>query len=289
MRGDYKREMKLTRSLSQLKLVSLLCAGALAATATAHAQTYQVTIQTSALNAAALSGDAPFGVEFQLNSGGSTASNNVTISNFNLGGGTASAPAYYTNTQSGAGTAAGNLSSQVTMSDSSATPFNLFSQNFTPGSTLSFDVTLSDRCGGNDADGFVIAIDELNTNGTGFEIPTTQGGGNDGVALAEFDLRATGIQVSTFAGADDSGPGRRWIGHGRRRFQRRDHQCGGDARTLRVGARPRRVPRICRPAPRDAQGLEKKCHAQTQRSQSTEGRVSRGERQRRLQRAEELF
>jgi hypothetical protein len=206
MRGNYKREMKLTRSISHLKMLSLLCAGALVATATAHAQTYQVTIQTSALNAAALSGDAPFGVEFQLNSGGSTASNNVTISNFNLGGGTAIAPAYYTNTQGGAGTAAGDLSSQVTMSDSSATPFNLFSQNFTPGSTLSFDVTLSDHAAGQTPDGFIIAIDELNTNGAGFEIPTTQGGGNDGVALAEFDLRSTGIQVSTFAGANNSDP-----------------------------------------------------------------------------------
>jgi hypothetical protein len=194
-------------STRSLKLALLLGATTALAATSAHAQTYLVTINTSALSSAGLSADAPFGIEFQLNSGGNASvTNNATVSSFNLGGGSAIAGTFVTNTQGGAGTAAGNIGSQVTLSSSTSAPFNLFSQNFNPGSTLSFQVTLSDNAAGTTPDGFIVALDELNANGTGFEIPTTQGGGNEGVALAEFDLRSGHIDVSTFAGANNADP-----------------------------------------------------------------------------------
>jgi PEP-CTERM motif len=190
-------------STRTLKLALLLGAStALAATA-AHAQTYLVTINTSTLSSAALSGDAPFGLEFQMNYGGGSAGNSATVSNFNFGGGSATpGTTFVTNSQGGAGTATGSLASQVTISDNAANPFNLFSQNFTPGSTVSFNVTLTDNGPfGQTPDGFVVALDE---GPDGFEIPTTQdGASNDGVALAEFDLRAGSVTVDTYAGANN--------------------------------------------------------------------------------------
>src|SRR5215831_4272177 len=95
---------------------------------------YDITMNTTPLIGHSAS---PFSVEFQLNDGSGTGdSNNTAILNdflFN-GGGPAGSPTLN-------GGANGNLTSGVTLTDHSF--FNQFIQSFTPGSALSFRLSLS--------------------------------------------------------------------------------------------------------------------------------------------------
>ena len=102
--------------------------------------TYGITFNTSALNSPSLSGFAPFALDFQFN-GGETG-NTATISNLNYGvGGSYSfdpAPSAF------GSYVTGDLSTgNIVLGNASATAysFNEFFQGFTPGNTLSFDVT----------------------------------------------------------------------------------------------------------------------------------------------------
>jgi len=195
--------MKATPTLRHLKLAALLGAGLALATQISHAQqTYHVSVDTSSLSSAALSGNVPYGVDFQLNYGSGPFGNSATVSNISLGGGAAIDPAFLN------GTAAGSLETGVTLSDDATNAFNEFTQNFTPGSTLSFDVTLSNNTTINTPDGFVLSLVEGNTDNMGLFLPTTA---LDGSSLATFAIGGDGlvaqeIYVNTYAGAGGDDP-----------------------------------------------------------------------------------
>ncbi len=114
-------------------------------------------VQTISVNTAPLlglpaSGSAPFYLDFQLNGGGSLG-NTATLSNFNFGGGSLSA-----GTEMTIGQASGTLASTITLTADSSNPFNEFYQSFTPGSTLTFDVTYSTNVNVPLADLFIFSI-----------------------------------------------------------------------------------------------------------------------------------
>ena len=154
---------------------------------------YHVTINTAALNSAPANASAPFSLDFALTDGSGTFAvpNTVTLSNFTFGGGAAVGAATTT-----AG-ASGNLGSTVMLSDTSAFPTELF-QQFTPGTTLGFDVsmtTLSDP--GNTPDAFAVAILDNNLNNI-----TTNGLG-DSLVLANISSTLTPQGVQFFQGTGD--------------------------------------------------------------------------------------
>ncbi len=148
----------------------IAAAGALFATPA----TYAVNLKTSSLA-------GPFSLAFQLSdaSGRGDANNIVSLSNFSFNGGSPG-------TVGGVfGGASGNFLSGITLTDSDAF-FNAILQSFSPGSTLSFWVTLSNNA---DAGSFqdLFAISLLNASGAG--VPTLDPSGND--TLASFTLNGS--------------------------------------------------------------------------------------------------
>ena len=155
-------------------------------------QTYHVSFNTSALTSLpAASG--PFSLDFQLIDGGDPSNNTATISNFDFGTG-GSAPV----DDSGAnasGTASGGLASgTISLADDDPITNELY-QTFTPGSLLSFDVTLTtnpDQSAFSSPDAFTFSI----LDGTFTAIPTTDPTTAD--TLVAVDISDTPT-VSTFA------------------------------------------------------------------------------------------
>jgi hypothetical protein len=94
------------------------------------------------LNTAALEGNAagPFSLDFQLVG---TGNNTATLSNFQFGGGAADTfgNGLY-DTSYSTGGFSGNANSSVTLTDT-ANFYNEFTQQFTPGSILSFQISLT--------------------------------------------------------------------------------------------------------------------------------------------------
>jgi hypothetical protein len=131
-------------------------------------------------------------VEFQLNDGSGTGdSNNTAILNDFLlnGGGPAGSPTLN-------GGANGNLTSGVTLTDNSF--FNQFIQSFTPGSALSFRLSLSTNMdSGGTPDQFSFAI----LDKTGAELPTLAPGFFD--VFVQIDIDSASPIVRTF-GTDTS-------------------------------------------------------------------------------------
>jgi len=160
--------------------------------------TYQVTFPdtTSLKNQP---GQGPYYLDFQFTDGGGPgdANNTVVISHLALGGGAlvgAGAPS---------GGVTGDLSSAVTMTDSAF--FNEFSQQFTPGSSLAFQVSLSQNVGpgenpsaGGTPDEFSFAILH---GAPPSEIPTT----NFNDAFVTIDVTAPSLTVTPAASAAGSG------------------------------------------------------------------------------------
>lgn len=106
---------------------------ALAATAAVQAQaTYNVSLDTSSLSS---SFAGPFSLDFQFNSGSGL--NWATLSNFQFGGGAAVGSADLF------GDATGSLGSTITLGSSLSEPFSSFYQEFTPGTSFSFDVSVT--------------------------------------------------------------------------------------------------------------------------------------------------
>lgn len=178
--------------------IASLLAGAfvLSSAARSYAAEYAVTIQTAPLASQSLSPNGPFTLDLQLNYGSGAYGNTATINNFSFDGGSASGTPSYS------GTAAGNLNSAVTLSDSSVNGFNDFDQTFNPGTTLSFDVTLSDNPTAVVPDELAIAI----LDNTGGQIVTTDP--NDGLSLATFEVGSFGaITPAAYAGINNTDPG----------------------------------------------------------------------------------
>ena len=130
----------------------------------------------------------PFSLEFQLNDGIGIgdANNTAVLSNFMFGGGSASGSPSLT------GGASGNLSSTITLTDSSF--FNQFIQGFTPGNTLSFQLSLTTNVdSGGTPDQFSFAV----LDHTGTEIPTLAGSFFD--VFVQIDIDSANPLVHTFA------------------------------------------------------------------------------------------
>jgi len=141
----------------------LASAGLLLATAASQAAVYHISIDTTALSLPANLGSAPYAVDLQLNAGDTLNNNTAVVSNFAFGGGAGAIGA-----ASGFGGVSGSIASGITLTDSSQ--FNEFYQAFGPGSTLSFDLSLTQVVGaGLTPESFSIAI----LDGTLANIPTT--------------------------------------------------------------------------------------------------------------------
>jgi len=151
----------------------------------AHADlVYNVTMNTGPLIGHSA---APFSVEFQFNDGSGIgdSNNSVVLSNFNFGTGGAAV---------GSGTtvngASGSLQSSVHFTDSSF--FNQFSQQFTPGNQLSFQLAFSTNVdAGPTPDQFTFAI----LDRTGAELPTQ----SFFDVFVELNINSANPQVQTFA------------------------------------------------------------------------------------------
>jgi hypothetical protein len=147
---------------------------------------YDVSLQTSALIGHPA---GPFALELQFNDGSGTgdANNTATLSDFALAGGSASGP---TTTFGGV---AGTIGTSVTMIDSSF--FNQFTEGFTPGTSLSFQLKLTTNLdSGGVPDEFSLSI----LDSSGVEIPTL------GPANAFLIMDIDSDSPSTFTFASDT-------------------------------------------------------------------------------------
>jgi hypothetical protein len=157
-----------------LRQTLTLAAALLLYTGASHAGLYHVTINTSALID---SPNAPFSLDFQFNDGGVLGNNTATIYNFNYGTGSAAGSATLV------GGAAGNIASTVTLNNSDAAQ-ELY-QSFTPGATLSFDLSLTQNLDGTTPDAFLVAILDKDL----FNIPTNSSFLDD--TLLHADIKST--------------------------------------------------------------------------------------------------
>jgi hypothetical protein len=169
---------------------AMLCAGLLAMNASSAAAS---TITHVDVNTAPLVGSAagPFSLDFQLLG---SFSNTATVSNFSFGGGSAvGAPTL-------AGGATGSLASGVTLTDS-ASFFNEFFQEFTPGARVGFDVSVTDigPAQGFSPDAFSFSI----LDGFLAQIPTT--GLGDSLLLVNITTTPGIGGVQTFSSTSPAG------------------------------------------------------------------------------------
>lgn len=154
---------------------------------TVHADfVYYVSVNTSALSTNN-NLTAPFGIDFELTSGGVAATNTATLSNFNFGGvnpnpiGSPSSIGAAPNTL--APNVSGSLASTVTLEVDNATNFFAdFNQGFNPGNTFSFQVDLTTNGSASSPDTFTFSLLENYGNlvtsqgivlSNGTTIPTT--------------------------------------------------------------------------------------------------------------------
>jgi hypothetical protein len=137
--------MKINHGIkTTIRLLTCICALSSLQKIGASAE-YQVTVNTTSLVGNV---NAPYYVDFQLNSGGGPFANTAAVNNFNFGGGSpspvGSAIVY-------AGNPTGDLSTGFSLTcvpgPTSTSAFNEIAQQFNPGSTLTFDVTLTDKGG----------------------------------------------------------------------------------------------------------------------------------------------
>jgi len=153
----------------------LACAGLLLASAASQAAVYHISIDTTVLTLPGNLGSAPYSVDLQLNAGDTLNNNTAVVSNFAFGGGSGAI-----GTAVGLGGVSGSIASGITLTDSSQ--YNEFYQTFGAGSTLSFDLSLTQVVGaGLTPESFSIAI----LDGTLANLPTS--GVGDTLLLANID------------------------------------------------------------------------------------------------------
>jgi hypothetical protein len=172
------------------RLIVLTIGMFLLAAVTCNADTvYTVSLDTSGLVG---NPNAPFALDFQLTSGDTTSGvvNTAVLSEFIFGGGGGAAiGGPFPNS----GNASGDLSSTVTLDTSGGSFFNEFSQYFTPGSTLVFqlDLTNNPQPSGTPDEFTFQFID--NTLG---EISTTDPSGSNSLVI--IDLTGGTLQPAIF-------------------------------------------------------------------------------------------
>jgi hypothetical protein len=159
-----------------------------------------VSVDTSKLASSGLT--SPFGIGFDMISGGVASSNTATISNFSFGTGGSATGSSFTS-----GTAGGSLTAGITIGvDPSISPFSYFDQGFTPGNTLSFKVDLTTNVGStpdslsffliqNYAPGSLLPGGGNGANGTtpSTTIPTTDPTGSNNVSFIQITANAATV------------------------------------------------------------------------------------------------
>ena len=148
---------------------------------------YDVSLDTSPLIGSAA---GPFSIDFQMidGSGLSDGNNTVGVSSLDFGaGGSASG------TPTLIGGATGDLFSAVSMTDSSF--FNEFTQGFTPGSVLNFEISFSANVDSGAPDTFSFAIEDS----TGTPLPTQAISSLGTDTFLFFQIDSANPTVQTFA------------------------------------------------------------------------------------------
>jgi len=172
-----------------LKNSLLLATGLLLSAGAAHAALYHVSVDTSALTLPANTGNGPFSIDFQLNSGATTGNNTAVISSFVFnGGGATFGPANLV------GGASGSLPGAITLTDTDA--FNEFYQEFTPGASFEFDLSLTENV---DAGGIPDSFSFSILDGSLFSIPTT--GFGDSLFQVDLNPGSTSPNISVGIGS----------------------------------------------------------------------------------------
>lgn len=180
--------------MRRLFILSIGFAVLAAATCKADA-IYDVSLDTSGLIGNA---NAPFALDFQLTSGDTTSGvvNTATLSLFTFGGG---GNAGTGNPFAKSGNITGDLGSTVTLNTSGGTFFTEFSQYFTPGSLLTFqlDLTNNPQPGGT-PDEFTFQLID-NTLG---EISTTDPSGSNSLVIIDLTGGPLAPAINTTNGDD---------------------------------------------------------------------------------------
>ena len=192
--------ISLRHSLRGWVRLSALAGGLFALGATsAHAQTYNVSLNTTGLN----SGDS-YAVDLQLNQGGSTPNSTVNVGSFLFGGGS---PGPNASIQT-SGIASGSLSSAVALGSSTASPFNGFTQDFNNGSNLGFTVNAAQlaAAAGGTSDQFLFDLYDNTTqasvmtndnSGGNFALFTLTRGADGAYATQNFGYTSGGRTYTT--------------------------------------------------------------------------------------------
>jgi hypothetical protein len=166
--------------------------------AAAHASSiFTVTLDTSQL-ASDHTLTGPFGIDFQLNQG-NNAVNYATISHIMFNGGSAFGSPTYT------GNASGNLNTSVKLNDNGSFA-NDFNQGFTPGSKLSFQVTLTTNKDPITPDQFTFSLlQNYGTSNVG-NVPTTDPTGANTLLTVTIDSNNPTIATYGGVNGDPSAP-----------------------------------------------------------------------------------
>lgn len=152
----------------------LLAAG----TRVAKADSFDVSLNTSSLS-------GTWALAFEFIDGDGVADNNLTLTGFSLGGGTVAAPADYLGTTG----VSGDIASGIAMDDTSLGTA-IFTQDFNPGSSLSFLLTTTNNLAGVTPDGFSMLLCDVG-------LDTCYSDDPDG-ALLELGLDGTSLSPSSF-------------------------------------------------------------------------------------------
>lgn len=148
-----------------------------ASTRVAKADTFDVSLNTSSLS-------GTWALAFEFIDGDGVADNNLTLTGFSLGGGSVAAPADYLGTTG----VSGDITSGISMDDSGG--LALFTQDFNPGSTLSFVLTTTNNFAGVTPDGFSMLLCDVG-------LDTCYSDDPDG-ALLELGLDGTALSPLSF-------------------------------------------------------------------------------------------
>jgi hypothetical protein len=184
-----------------MRTISPFLAAALVLTwpaAAVHATSiFTVTVNTGGLSHdPSLSG--PFAVDFQLNQG-NAAVNYATISNIMLNGGSAVGSPTYT------GNASGNLNSSIKLNDNGSFA-NEFSQQLTPGSKLSFVVTLTTNTDPITPDQFTFSLLQKYGTSNVMNVPTIDPTGANTLLTVTIDSNSPSFATYAGTNGDPSAP-----------------------------------------------------------------------------------
>ena len=168
--------------------LALAAAALLASTqAQAGTLTYHFDVNTATLVGNV---NSPFYLDFQLNYGSGTG-NSATIGNLTFTGGS------LTGTPNLFGNASGDLGTAALLSADSVNAFNEIFQQFSPGTSLGFDVSLTSNATTVTPDAFAFAILDKTTG----QITTTDP--LLGLSLVQADIGTSGITIGSYAGVGD--------------------------------------------------------------------------------------